>query len=195
VKFNFPASNNEAEYEALIAGLQAVRALSVRNLRIKCDSQLIVNQTTGEYETRDERMIKYQALVREELAKLAKYEIEQIPRADNSQADALANLGSTLKLEYRKVIPIEIQEQPSIDCLHILSLTGGPTTWMNPIIRHLRDQWQPEDKFQARKLRQRAARYWLNQGQLYRKSFQGPSLKCLAKPETTAILQEIHEGI
>jgi len=61
VKFNFPASNNEAEYEALIAGLQAVRALSVGNLRIKCDSQLIVNQTTGEYETRDERMIKYQA--------------------------------------------------------------------------------------------------------------------------------------
>jgi len=35
-------------------------------------------------------MIKYQALVQEELAKLAKYEIEQIPRADNSQADAFS---------------------------------------------------------------------------------------------------------
>ena len=59
IRLGFKASNNEAEYEALIAGLKLAVAAEADEVIIFCDSQLIVNQTTGEFATRDERMLTY----------------------------------------------------------------------------------------------------------------------------------------
>ncbi|XP_058189244.1 uncharacterized protein LOC131306832 [Rhododendron vialii] len=50
---DFPATNNEAEYEALLAGLRSAIAMKVTNLIVYCDSRLIVNQVLGDYEARD----------------------------------------------------------------------------------------------------------------------------------------------
>ena len=55
----FKASNNEAEYEALIAGLKLAAAAEADEVIIFCDSQLIVNQSTGEFAASDERMSAY----------------------------------------------------------------------------------------------------------------------------------------
>ena len=55
----FKASNNEAEYEALIAGLKLAKAAEADEVIVFCDSQLIVNQSTGEFTARDERMSAY----------------------------------------------------------------------------------------------------------------------------------------
>ena len=52
LRFKFDASNNEAEYEALLAGLCIARELKVENLAIVSDSQLVVNQILGEYQAR-----------------------------------------------------------------------------------------------------------------------------------------------
>ena len=49
LRFKFDASNNEAEYEALLAGLRIARELKIENLGIVSDSQLVVNQILGEY--------------------------------------------------------------------------------------------------------------------------------------------------
>ena len=55
----FFASNNEAEYEFLVAGLRLARGLETRNIHVYCDSQLVASQYSGKYKARDERMYAY----------------------------------------------------------------------------------------------------------------------------------------
>ena len=52
-KLQFPATNNEAEYEALLTGLSLVKALGARNLIIQAYSQLIIRQAKGNYEAKE----------------------------------------------------------------------------------------------------------------------------------------------
>ena len=49
LRLNFKASNNESEYEALIAGLRSAQRLGATELLVFCDSQLVTNQLSGEY--------------------------------------------------------------------------------------------------------------------------------------------------
>ena len=60
---DFPASNNEAEYEAIIAGIDLAIFVTSEKIIIRSDSQLVVGHVNGEYETRDECMTKYVTLV------------------------------------------------------------------------------------------------------------------------------------
>ena len=59
LRFNFQASNNESEYEAMIAGLSLAKTLGVKRLLIHSDSRLVVNQVLRVYEAKDERMANY----------------------------------------------------------------------------------------------------------------------------------------
>lgn len=65
MKFNFQTTNNEAEYEALIAGIKMCKAAGARRIEAMSDSnsQLIVSQVNGEYEARDQNMAKYLEMV------------------------------------------------------------------------------------------------------------------------------------
>src|SRR4029450_5694784 len=62
IHLEFPASNNEAEYEALIAGLRLAQTLQVKNLQVFSDSQLIIKQVNEEYQPKDDRMKAYKEL-------------------------------------------------------------------------------------------------------------------------------------
>ena len=59
IKLDFLTTNNEAEYEALVAGLDLARDAGAENIIIHCDSQVITSQVNGNYECRNERMKKY----------------------------------------------------------------------------------------------------------------------------------------
>ena len=59
LKFGFEASNNEAEYEALIAGLKLARDIGAKRIKALSDSMLVVQQVRGEYETKGESMTIY----------------------------------------------------------------------------------------------------------------------------------------
>ena len=65
LRFSFKTSNNQAEYEALIAGLRIAKDLKVEKLRAYSDSQLVVGQAKGEFEAKDPVMAKYLQKVRE----------------------------------------------------------------------------------------------------------------------------------
>ena len=58
IRLDFPTTNNKAEYEALIAGLDLAKAAGAENMIIHCDSQVITSQVNGNYERRNERMKK-----------------------------------------------------------------------------------------------------------------------------------------
>ena len=69
LRFRFRASNNEAEYEAVIAGLNLAHSMEADQLEICNDSQLVVKQIEDSYEARGEKMILYLKKVRELLKK------------------------------------------------------------------------------------------------------------------------------
>ncbi|XP_074371526.1 uncharacterized protein LOC141712462 [Apium graveolens] len=64
LKLDFPTMNNEAEYEALIAGLGLARVMKAKSLKICGDSRLVVAQVNGEFEARDDAMAKYLRVVK-----------------------------------------------------------------------------------------------------------------------------------
>ncbi|KAK0571069.1 hypothetical protein LWI29_010549 [Acer saccharum] len=73
--FDFKATNNQSEYEALLAGLRVCTALGADEVEIFSDSQVVVNQMLDEYQARDESMIAYLKLAKELLGRFKEYKI------------------------------------------------------------------------------------------------------------------------
>ncbi|XP_024025977.1 uncharacterized protein LOC112092912 [Morus notabilis] len=195
VRFNFKASNNEAEYEALIAGLRLASHLKVERLRVFSDSQLVVAQVKEEYQARGKKMGAYLRKAKEELVKFKSYEMLQIPQTENANADALAKLASSRDSDILGVVPIEELEWPTIEeqAEALIVQTGG--NWMMPLIQYLMDARLPDNKDEARRVRYRAARYLLYDSLLYRRGYSTPLQQCLDNTEAQKVLQEIHEGV
>ncbi|XP_028105177.1 uncharacterized protein LOC114304201 [Camellia sinensis] len=193
----FLVSNNEAEYEALLAGLRSALRMKASALMVFSDSKLVVNQVSGEYEARDERMTKHQALVHVEIKKFAAIRVEQINREENNTTDELAGLAST-QTAFPNPLIIEFLPRPSIEepeVSKVLCADLGPS-WMDPIIAFLKDRILPEEKKVANKIRAKSKQFWLSPSRaLYNNSFTRPYLKCVHPDKVEAFLYEIHEGI
>ncbi|KAG7588647.1 Ribonuclease H-like superfamily [Arabidopsis suecica] len=110
----FPASNNEAEYEALLAGLRLALAIGAEKIIAYCDSHLVVNQFAGDYEAKAPRMEAYLSAVKKLAGKFKEFELVRIPQGENTSADALAVLASTSDPELKRVIPVECISSRSI---------------------------------------------------------------------------------
>ena len=83
LRFGFQASNKEAEYEVVIAGLNLAHSMKVDQLEVCSDSQLVVRQIEDTYEAKGEKMIIYLKKVRELLKKFVLVQVRHIPRAEN----------------------------------------------------------------------------------------------------------------
>jgi len=94
LRLEFKTSNNQAEYEALIAGLFLARDMGVYNVICKSDSQLTVGHIQGEYQVRDPLLMKYYTKVLKIMIYFVKAEIKYIPRELNSKADSSSKLTS-----------------------------------------------------------------------------------------------------
>ena len=90
---DFPMTNNEVEYEALIVGLDLTKAVGVERMVVYYDSQVVINQVHGDYECKNEWMKKYLKQVRDRVNDL-QVKIVQIPREENEHADCLAKATS-----------------------------------------------------------------------------------------------------
>ncbi|KAL2246200.1 UNVERIFIED_CONTAM: hypothetical protein Sindi_2888200 [Sesamum indicum] len=91
-RLSFPVINNEAEYEALIMGLELAYDAGARDLEVFTDSQLIALQIEGTYETREKTMTSYKEIVKRLMNKFDKCSVLQVPRTENDKADALSKL-------------------------------------------------------------------------------------------------------
>jgi ribonuclease HI len=85
------ATNNQAEYEALVAVLEAARDYGYDEVQIRGDSELIVKQVTGEYGVNDPDLREYRVRVHELLGAFDDWSISHVPREINDRADELAN--------------------------------------------------------------------------------------------------------
>ena len=87
------ATNNTAEYRALIRGLQAARELGATGAEVNSDSELIVNQVNGSYRVKKASLLPLYLEVRKLAEGFSPFRIRHVPRAENRQADRLANEG------------------------------------------------------------------------------------------------------
>ena len=93
IRLDFPTTNNEAEYEALVVGLDLAKAAGAENMIIHCDSQVITSQINDDYKCRNERMKKYLEEVKNRISSL-EVKFVQIPREENECANHLAKAAS-----------------------------------------------------------------------------------------------------
>uniref|UniRef100_A0A2N9GMT9 Uncharacterized protein n=1 Tax=Fagus sylvatica TaxID=28930 RepID=A0A2N9GMT9_FAGSY len=198
VRLGFLASNNEAEYEALLIGLRSALRLGADRLQVFCDSQLVVNHISGEYSARDERMMTYLSITKSLLSKFESVQVEQVRREYNSHADILAKLATALESDLHRSVTVEVLSAPStlIDTVDRVCGTNMEPSWMDPLIAYLRDNCLPQDPKAANVIKRKAPRYWLSkEGNLYKRSFSGPYLLCVHPSLVDDLLYEIHEGI
>jgi ribonuclease HI len=85
------ATNNRAEYEALVQALEVASDYGFDAVEVRGDSELIVKQVRGEYDTNDPDLRERRVRVRELLATFESWSIEHVPREINERADELAN--------------------------------------------------------------------------------------------------------
>ena len=90
------ATNNEAEYTALIRGIEHLIALSQFSVQIYSDSELVVKQINGEYRVKNQRMQNLYQQAMQLLNKLDQYSVTHILRDKNTVADKLANVGRAM---------------------------------------------------------------------------------------------------
>ncbi|CAJ2653881.1 unnamed protein product [Trifolium pratense] len=195
---SFPTSNNQAEYEAFLAGLRLAEDLQAKEIKIYTDSQLVASQVLGEYQTKNDNLSEYLVLVKEKITKFNSVEILHVPREHNKRADILSKLASTKRKGGSKSVIQEILPRPSIEKpsrVVDINVIGDKDCWMTPVYNFLEHGTLPDDQKQATIVRRRACSYVILDGKLYRRGFSIPLLKCVDEDTADYILREVHEGI
>ncbi len=93
------ATNNVAEYKALILGVKEAIKCGAQEILFRTDSELLAKQIMGEYKVRNTQLMYLFTEVQGLLKKLPKWKIKHIPRVENKEADMLANKGIDMYIE------------------------------------------------------------------------------------------------
>ncbi|KAF8085675.1 hypothetical protein N665_0652s0003 [Sinapis alba] len=206
-RLGFVASNNEAEYEALIAGLCLAKVVGAKRLQAFCDSQLVASQYSGDYEAKNEMMDAYLGLTKGLAAEFDQFDLTKVRREENCFADALAALRSSQRIQIRRKIPVHTLKRPSItlpsgdNILAISSNTAeiisqGPTgdDWRTPFLDYLDRGILPADKWESRRLKAKSSNYVSIDGKLHRWTANKLLLTCIRKEEAELVMMETHKG-
>ncbi|GJT91539.1 reverse transcriptase domain-containing protein [Tanacetum coccineum] len=168
LRFEFGTTNNEAEYEALLAGTFAAKQASIK---------------------------EYLQKVKTALKGFEDYTVEHVRMNQNKKADTLSKLASMTFEHLKKEVLVEVLTKRSIEEKEVLKVdTHERNSWMDPIHEYLLSGLLPEDTRDARKIRIQALQYKLIQGNLFKRSLFTPWLRCVAPPQTDKIIKEIHKG-
>ena len=146
-------------------------------------------------------MIQYLQLVRAKISEFLYWTINKIPRAANSEAERLARYASSLTPHSEgqdEGLILEVLTEKSITkkVQEALPIEEGPQqqSWMDPILKYLKEGVLPENKREAKSLMFRAANYTIINDMLCKRGFTFPYLRCLVPEEGTWVLEELHEG-
>ncbi|XP_057719758.1 uncharacterized protein LOC130934187 [Arachis stenosperma] len=190
IKFEFPVSNNQAEYEALLGGLTLAREVGATRLEVCSDSQVVTSQVNGNYQARDSLLQKYLEKVRELSDHFEEVTVKHVPRERNTRADLLSKLARTKPGVGNRSLIQGMLKEPAVT----LHLAKANPSWLDPIVDFLESGRLPDNEKAAKALRKEAAKYTTIQGQLFKKAISQLLLKCLHPEQTDYMLREVHEG-
>ena len=198
LRLSFSATNNEAEYEALLMGMMMVQKMGGKVVKVVSNSKLVVGQVRGDLEARDPRMQEYLCQIKSIQEKFEVFDLSHIPRGGNTHADSLATLATSSTQDFPRVVLVEDLYTPTSihqDMPQIHQIKLGPS-WMDSISLFLEKDILPEEKSEAEKVRRKAPRFWLSEDRkLYKHSFSGPYLLCVHPEALESLLEELHEGL
>ncbi|KAL5541953.1 hypothetical protein UlMin_009663 [Ulmus minor] len=195
-KLLYSCSNNEAEYEALITGLELAESKNIKRLLIKGDSRLAIQQLKGEFAVKEPALAKYRTKAQQILQNFQGYRLEHVVRSQNRYADALATLASKMDVQkdQHAVITVEakgiMEAGPSNEAIMIIELSDWRKVYLDYLVRKI----SPDDPKEERKLQKHITKYLVKEGHLYRRAYNGEILKCISDQEADEVLREIHEG-
>jgi ribonuclease HI/transposase InsO family protein len=221
IRLHFPASNNMAEYEALVNGLRIAVELGVRRLDARGDSQLVIDQVMNNSHYRDQKMEAYYNEVQRLEDKFHGLELNHVARWYNETADELAKIASGRTMVPPNVFsrdiyqpsvklddapePDETSAQPEVpstaegEALRVEGEQNGVTpnpNWQTPYLEYLLRGELPLDQVEARRVARRAKSFVLlgDEKELYHRSPSGILQRCISVAEGQELLQEIHSG-
>ncbi|XP_042404517.1 uncharacterized protein LOC121994602 [Zingiber officinale] len=183
--------NNEAEYEALLAGLQATRHVGVARVIVYLDSQLVAQQVTGNFEVNSDKLQVYREAYEKMKEEFKEVTVTKILRIENSRADELAKMARSLTTW---VLDSSIAQTFLIARIDLQNNMEELIDWRVPMISYLQQNILPVDPKEAWLVRKRVHDYAMIGDQLYKRAFSRPLLKCLGVEEAKHVLQEIHLG-
>ena len=112
-KLSFDYTNNVAEYEAYVLGLQAAIEKKIKSLTVYGDSALAIYQLNGEWEIRDSKLVPYQEFIKGLIGQFEEITFKHLSREENYLADALATLATMFKVNANaeaQLVKLEVQE-------------------------------------------------------------------------------------
>jgi hypothetical protein len=174
-------TNNQAEYEALLRGLQYLKEAKAISVEIFGDLELVIKQLNGQYECRNDILKNYYEECKEILKSFQLVILQHIPRENNGEANRLAQSASGYR-ENQEVLAIDVYSFGS---------DLAEDDWRKEIADYLKD---PSRKVSG-KLRYKAIKFVLLDERLYYKSLDGVLLQCLGQEEATKMMSEVHDGL
>ena len=159
-RLGFKVLNNEAKYEALLAGLRAVLHLGSKGVEIYSDSRLVVYQIVESFEARDSRMKAYLSAAKHIIGQFGTVKVAQVGQTQNRHANSLATLASSAIEDTPRLVKIKLIREPSIDVkndydparVEVAMVSMANPCWMNPIIDFLVEDKVPDDEDDAKKI-------------------------------------------
>ncbi|KAM0969974.1 hypothetical protein ACFX2A_018407 [Malus domestica] len=174
-------TNNRAEYETLIIGLEILMDLGVMEVEVFGDSELVINQLNGEFKCRHITMAGYYLAATQLLSYWdSDISVSHVPRGANLAANEMAQLASGMPIQERRYgLDVEIQRRNLHSILErgfsldVMVQETEIEDWRSPIIHHLKNPSSPTSK----KNRHQATKYVLWAKDLLRKTLDGLLLK------------------
>ncbi|XP_040372932.1 uncharacterized protein LOC121052285 [Rosa chinensis] len=178
-QLEFKCTNNQTEYEALIIGLEVLLELGVRDVQVRGDSLLVINQLQEKYRCASCLLVPYLNRAIELLDQFDDLGLEYIPRERNFAANELAQLATGITLKYgvrERILKVECRTLPSWlarpdppDDPVIAVLEPIDIDWCIPLINYLKQPDQTADK----RTRFLALNYFLRDDELLRRGEDG----------------------
>ncbi|XP_070031865.1 uncharacterized protein [Nicotiana tomentosiformis] len=184
-----------AEYEACILGLRLAIDMNVQELLVIRDSDLLMHQVLGEWDTKNTKILSYLHCVQELIERFTKIEFKHVPRIQNTFSDALATLSSMIQhldMNFINPIPKGIQKQ-SAYCAHVEEeIDGNP--WFHDIKKYVEkgEYLETATHTKKRMLQRLFSHFFQSGGILYRRTPDLGLLRCVDAKEASRLLEEIH---
>jgi ribonuclease HI len=200
LQIHYKASNNGAEYEALIHRLHITVPLGIKRLLAFGDSKVVIEQVNKEWDCVKDTMDAYCAEIRKLEGHFEGIEFQHVPRNNNVAANVLSKLGSLRALVPAGVFVQDLRK-PSIKLLDAdnpelpphdqtsapprdVLMSEKEDDWRKPFIDFILDQLVPDDKAEHERITRRSANYIVIGTDLYRKaSSTGVLMKCILRSE------------
>ncbi|XP_024164578.1 uncharacterized protein LOC112171663 [Rosa chinensis] len=199
-KLDFNCTNNQAEYEALIIGLEVLEELGATRVKVFGDSLLVINQMLRVFRCSNLSLATYYAAAQQLLSCFHDVEFHHLPRELNREANEMAQIASGVSIpagQTNKIITIERKSLPSLAergmPADVFELDVPLGDWRFYIIQHL---LMKTDGGGSRKIRMLSSKFIIKNGELLRKSPDDDLLlRCLGSEDAQLVMDEVHEGI